>query len=114
MDIDTALANATKSLDGLSVGDAFGELFFGLSPHKTKSADLPQFIWHWTDDTHMAISIVEILKTHHRIDQDALAQAFARRYKQDPRRGYGGGARHLLSHVVSGENWRDLAPKLFG
>jgi hypothetical protein len=28
MNIAIALANAKKSLDGLSVGDAFGELFF--------------------------------------------------------------------------------------
>jgi len=29
------LSPAKQSLDGLSVGDAFGELFFVLSPHKT-------------------------------------------------------------------------------
>src|SRR5215467_2558812 len=90
MDLETAIANTNKSLDGLSVGDAFGELFFRHSPFETSFDDLPTSPWKWTDDTHMALSIVEILKTRQHINQDALAQAFARRYKQDPRRGYAG------------------------
>lgn len=109
-----ALALALKSLDGLSVGDAFGELFFRYSPYKTSFADLPTAPWKWTDDTHMALSIVEILKTHGHIEQDALARAFARRYKQDPRRGYAGGAHRLLKEVALGGDWRTLSPTLFG
>ena len=76
MEINIALANATKSLEGLSVGDAFGELFFRRSPFETKFEDLPRTTWQWTDDTHMALSIVEILKTYERIDQDALANQY--------------------------------------
>ena len=96
MNAEVAIANALKSLDGLSVGDAFGELFFRYSPFETSFADLPTSPWKWTDDTHMALSIVEILKAHHRIDQDELAKAFARRYRQEPSRGYAGGAHRLL------------------
>ena len=114
MELSAAIANATKSLDGLSVGDAFGELFFRYSPYETSFDDLPTSPWKWTDDTHMALSIVEILKSHHRINQDELAKAFARRYKQDPRRGYAGGAHHLLGEVALGANWRDISPRLFG
>ncbi len=69
MSIDDALL----SLEGLSVGDAFGEMFFFRSP---AGQDLPEGPWRWTDDTHMALSIVEILKNCGRIDQDALAAAF--------------------------------------
>ncbi len=114
MDVNIALANATKSLDGLSVGDAFGELFFRHSPYETTFEDLPKTTWLWTDDTHMAISIVEILKTHGHISQDALARAFARRFKQDPHRGYAGGAIQLLTYIANGKDWRDISPKLFG
>jgi len=114
MATDLSLEYALKSLEGLSLGDAFGELFFRRSPFETTFDDLPKTIWEWTDDTHMALSIVEILKTHQHIDQDALAKAFAKRYKQDPARGYGGGAHKLLSNIVSGGNWREGAPKLFG
>ena len=114
MELTTAIANAHRSLEGLSVGDAFGELFFRYLPYKTTFDDLPASPWKWTDDTHMALSIVEVLKAHGRIDQDALAQAFARRYIQEPRRGYAGGAQHLLREVARGANWRDIAPTLFG
>ena len=106
--------NAQKSLDGLSVGDAFGELFFRLSPFHTKFEDLPTAPWKWTDDTHMALSIVEILNKHQRIDQDELAKALAKRYTADPRRGYGRGAHRLLGEVAQGANWRDISKKLFG
>jgi len=114
MDLNDCYLKAEKSLDGLSVGDAFGELFFHLSPFYTKFEDLPTAPWKWTDDTHMALSIVEVLKVHRRIEQDALARAFARRYQKDPARGYAGGAHHLLSEVAQGAYWRDISPKLFG
>ncbi len=114
MDTSIALANAARSLDGLSVGDAFGELFFRLSPYQTSPSDLPSGTWRWTDDTHMALSIVEILKSYGRIDQDALAQAFARRFAQEPYRGYAGGAMRLLNQIASGADWRELSPRLFG
>ncbi len=107
------IALAKRSLEGLATGDAFGELFFSISPHSTSPIELPTRTWRWTDDTHMAISIVEILKNYGHINQDALAQAFARRYRQEPNRGYGGGAAHLLRQIAAGEDWRKAAPALF-
>jgi ADP-ribosylglycohydrolase len=112
--MNEAIARALRSLDGLSVGDAFGELFFFLSPEYAKWNDLPAEKWRWTDDTHMALSIVEVLKTYGRIDQDALARAFARRYLEQPNRGYAGGARRLLMQIATGADWRDVSPNLFG
>jgi ADP-ribosylglycohydrolase len=109
-----ALTNAERSLEGLSVGDAFGELFFRLSPNQTSAADLPSGPWPWTDDTHMALSIVEVLKTYGAIDQDALARAFARRFAAEPYRGYGSGAIRLLEELVAGVDWRLVSPRLFG
>jgi ADP-ribosylglycohydrolase len=109
-----AITKAKRSLEGLSVGDAFGELFFRISPFETTSTQLPSGPWKWTDDTHMALSIVEILETYGRIDQDALAQAFVRRFKQDPYRGYAGGAVRLLNTIALGGNWREHSPRLFG
>lgn len=114
MEHNIAIARAKRSLEGLSVGDALGKLFFRLSPFETTSSDLPPGPWRWTDDTHMALSIVEILETYRRIDQDSLAQAFARRFKEDPSRGYAGGAIRLLKSIASGGNWRELAPRLYG
>jgi len=114
MNTDISLANAFLSLEGLSVGDAFGELFFRLSPQETSPADLPPGPWPWTDDTHMALSIVEILKRYGHIEQNALARAFARRFSEEPFRGYAGGAMRLLGLVALGEDWRELSPQLFG
>jgi len=108
------LSKALQSLDGLSVGDAFGELFFSMSPHTAASVDLPTQPWRWTDDTHMALSIVEVLREYGHIEQNALARAFARRYQEEPYRGYAGGAAHLLRQVASGADWRTIAPTLFG
>ena len=102
---------ALLSLEGLSVGDAFGELFFWQPP--AGSEQLPPGPWPWTDDTHMALSIVEVLVEHGNIDQDDLAAAFARRYAQDPHRGYAGGAASLLTRLGEGEDWRVAAPALF-
>ncbi len=114
MDTAQALAKVLRSLEGLSVGDAFGELFFSLSPHTTSASALPSGPWRWTDDTHMALSIVEILKSYGRIEQDALAKAFARRYLDEPHRGYAGGAARLLCQIAAGADWRKASPALFG
>src|SRR5919199_1641863 len=102
MESPVGLANAVRSLDGLSAGDAFGEAFGSLSAFHTSLADLPPGTWHWTDDTHMALSIVEILERFGYIDQDALAQAFAGRFIQEPHRGYAGGTIRLLGEIASG------------
>src|SRR5215212_3672308 len=114
MEKNISLAKAKQSLEGLSVGDSFGELFFRISPYETTSDQLPSGIWKWTDDTHMALSIVEVLEKYGYIDQDALAQAFARRFTEEPDRGYAGGAVRLLGQVATGSNWREISPRLFG
>jgi ADP-ribosylglycohydrolase len=104
--------SARHSLEGLALGDAFGELFF---VRRALSFDeLFAGPWSWTDDTHMALSIVEVLEHHGAIDQDALAQAFARRFAHEPFRGYGGGAYRLLRELARGGDWRIEAPALFG
>ena len=71
------------SLDGLSVGDAFGERFYGPARMMTAQISerrLPNAPWRWTDDTAMALGIREVLAKHQRIAQDELAKVFARRF----------------------------------
>jgi ADP-ribosylglycohydrolase len=60
----TALENALLALEGLSVGDAFGECFFSAPGEYLRKRELPSPPWVWTDDTHMALSIVETLQAH--------------------------------------------------
>jgi ADP-ribosylglycohydrolase len=110
------LERALVCLDGLSVGDALGERYFGPpadSARRIQTRQLPPAPWKYTDDTEMAQSIAETLAHEGRIDQDALAARFARRFRQDPLRGYGGGARDLLTRVSQGQSWRDAAGTSF-
>jgi ADP-ribosylglycohydrolase len=110
------MERARVSLQGLSVGDAFGERFF-ISPSTVESLieqrALPSAPWSCTDDTVMALSIVDVLQQHGHIDQDLLATLFARRYTADIRRGYGGTAHDILRSISLGEPWREVASAAF-
>ena len=111
------LQRARQSLEGLSVGDAFGERFFAIDGaflgDVLRERALPRPPWRYTDDTVMALSIYEVLAAHGRIDQDALAAAFARRYLEDPARGYGAGAHDILRRLALGEQWQSVSPSVF-
>jgi ADP-ribosylglycohydrolase len=108
------LNRAKISLIGLSVGDAFGERFFGKQRALGDWIDkrqLPSEPWQYTDDTNMALSIVSVLEKYSRIDQDALAKSFAENY--NPSRGYGMAMHHALPRIKRGDNWRSVAESLF-
>lgn len=61
----------------------------------------------------MALSLIEILLHHERIDQDHLVESFAAHY--DPSRGYGAGMHSLLREVRTGQHpWRELVSRQFG
>ncbi|MFH7026841.1 MAG: ADP-ribosylglycohydrolase family protein [Heteroscytonema crispum UTEX LB 1556] len=108
------LIRAQCSLEGLSVGDAFGDRFF-LHPDVVESLvaarAMPASPWYYTDDTQMALSIVSILRECEEIDQDRLAKSFALRYDRD--RGYGAAMHRLLTQIKDGEPWQKVASSLF-
>jgi ADP-ribosylglycohydrolase len=110
------IARMRVSLEGLSVGDAFGERFF-LHPNVVESLiedrAMPRSPWPCTDDTVMALSIVDVLEEHGEIQQDKLATYFASRYSADPGRGYGPTAHRILRNIAAGEDWREVAPAAF-
>lgn len=133
---DQRFERARRSLDGLSVGDAFGEQFFEdpdlavqmlasggltdellslLGDEAVRGAiarrDLPPRPWRTTDDTQMALSIVESLRLHGEIEPDHLARSFSLRY--DHARGYGM-AMHDLLPLLRSEPWQRAATRLFG
>jgi ADP-ribosylglycohydrolase len=65
---------AWLSLEGLSVGDTFGERFFGPPDdalRRIAGRELRPPPWTYTDDTEMALSIVEVLRDCGKIDQDS-------------------------------------------
>lgn len=106
--------NARLSLDGLCVGDCFGQRFFAPGTHAlVQLRQAPPAPWVYTDDTAMAISIVRTLLEAGQIDQDKLAAHFADEYNTSPYRGYGAGAHDLLAALAGGEDWRVEAPAMF-
>jgi ADP-ribosylglycohydrolase len=113
------LARALLALEGLSTADAFGEQWLHAGP-AARETGLARRIaplgrrWPWTDDTAMAISIVEELAAHAAIDVTALAARFAARYVADPGRGYGGGAHQVLAELAAGAPVDAAARALFG
>lgn len=111
----TRLARARLSLEGLSVGDAFGERFFSpwVRDLCLTQRIVPDGVWKWTDDTAMALSVVEVLERHGEIHQDDLALAFARRYMNDPDRGYGPAQHDLLRDIHRGQDWQCRTLELF-
>jgi ADP-ribosylglycohydrolase len=115
-DHDARLERALLALDGLSLGDGFGERFFGppdVVAHALATRTRPPAPWSTTDDTEMALAIVEVLHARGAVDRDLLALAFARRYLRDPQRGYGGTAHGILRAIGRGEPWRDVAAAVF-
>lgn len=115
----TSLERARVALEGLSVADAFGEQLLHAGPNARmlaldhRSAPVGR-TWQWTDDTAMAIAIVDELRERGAIDPGALAARFARRYQREPARGYGRGAHAVLSQIAAGTPWEVAAKQLFG
>ena len=111
------LSRAALSLEGLAIGDAFGQMF-STAPRaartRVKERRFPPAPWRRTDDTEMALAIVEVLTRFGRIDQDALARRFAERFDEEPDRGYGKMARIILRSVLRGGDWRRASAAAFG
>ncbi|MBF0502243.1 MAG: ADP-ribosylglycohydrolase family protein [Candidatus Riflebacteria bacterium] len=107
------IERALKSLVGLWVGDAYGEQFFARPIPECESV-IPAGTWKYTDDTCMALSIVEELMTSGEIRQQSLAQRFAERYSKEPARGYGAGVRTLLEKYRDNLDCNYEARNLFG
>jgi ADP-ribosylglycohydrolase len=111
-DHDVRMARAREALEGLSVGDAFGERFFThahVVDQLIAARAVPAPPWRYTDDTEMALGIVEVLEAAGHVHQDLLAATFARRYVANRHRGYGPTAHDILDAIAAGTSWREAA-----
>lgn len=100
------------------MADAFGEQLLHAGPQARALALSDRVAatgrrWMWTDDTAMAIPIVEQLAERGGIEPEALARAFARRYIDEPARGYGRGAHQVLAEIAGGAPYAAAAGALF-
>ncbi len=104
---------AILSLDGLSLGDAFGQCFFQweISAEQSRQRQLPPAPWCFTDDTEMSLSVVAILARCGVIDQTQLARSFAEHYSYD--RAYGPSMHRVLARILDGEPWQEVAVSMF-
>jgi len=107
---------AKKSLKGLSIGDAFGESFFGERDEMLQhiqARKVPKTTWEFTDDTVMAIAVFEQLEKNGVIIQDELAKAFVENHDKDVNRGYGATARRILREIGEGGDWKTISKGVF-
>lgn len=112
-----ALQRALLSLEGLAIGDALGEMLSYRCDSVREIIDsdhLPPKPWWRTDDTEMALGLVETLHRFGQVDQDALAHRFGERYYREPDRGYGSMANKILSEIWYGADWRTVSRQAFG
>ncbi|MGJ8657729.1 MAG: ADP-ribosylglycohydrolase family protein [Akkermansiaceae bacterium] len=101
------LKTAGEILEGVALGDAFGELYsyYAYEVRERVALGLVDSTWRYTDDTIMSLGILECLARLGEINQDVLAWIFGRRFNQDPDRGYGKMARRTLKAIANGESW---------
>lgn len=107
---------AKTSLLGLSVGDAFGETFFGPIDDislRVNRRVLLSGTWPFTDDTVMGIGVYNILARLKTIDQDELAKEFVANLRLDENRGYGATARLILRNIGNGAYWLEESTRVF-
>lgn len=104
-------------MQGLALGDAFGETWFfkpaGYVQRAFEQRLTPAGPWFWTDDTAMALSLLWVLHRHGRVDQQALADRFASAHAADPHRNYGASMHDVLARVRAGERWPEVVAGQF-
>lgn len=108
---------ASKSLTGISIGDAFGESFFGeesIIRTFIHQRIIPESALDFTDDTIMAIAVFRSLEKFGQINQDFLAEEFTQNYYLDINRGYGPSMHQYFRAVKDGEKWKEVSYSKFG
>ena len=111
-------AHAHASLDGLVLGDAFGDSWFTRSDEPAEelwaARELRPAPWSWTDDSAMAFVLFAHLTAHGEVHPDRLASEFAAEYARDPERMYGPSMHSVLRRIGAGESRRAVTTAQFG
>ena len=107
------LQRALDTLEGLSLGDAFGQCFFQEPDPDAlvRRQVLPVAPWYYTDDTEMSLSVISVLSRHGSIEQDELAYSLAQHYDYD--RAYGPSMHRVLERIRNGEAWQIVGRNSF-
>jgi len=116
MENEERLIYAGQALDGIALGDCFGQTFFvneEIALERIKEKKILHEAWHFTDDTVMSIGVYNILRQYGEINQDKLAALFAKNYLLDWHRGYGSTAHSILRGIGESTDWRIAASNAF-
>lgn len=100
------------------MGDAVGAPFEGrqrvAQAHVESWLDAAEQM-RWTDDTHMALTLGEVLRdSGGTLDTQQLGDAFADAYAAEPWRGYGAGPPQVFALAARGVSYVEAAGSLFG
>ncbi len=112
----TRVELAKRSLTGISIGDAFGDSFFRdreLVESALINKTIPETEWRYTDDTIMAIPILQSLEKYGEINQDFIAAKFAENYSKDRHRGYGPSMHRKLMDFKENKDWLSISKSSF-
>ena len=102
---------------GVAVGDALGAPFEGIGmvhPAELRSMEAEPGPLRYTDDTHMTLGMAESLLERRGFDGEHMAMTFARKYHQEPWRGYGAGPPQIFRLLAQGISWEKAGEMLFG
>ena len=99
------------SILGLALADALGAGHEGGIAERILWKFIARRRLMWTDDTQMTLGTIESLTLLGTLDPDHLARTWAE--NMEPMRGYGPGARKLLSRIKAGEDWRSANRSVF-
>ncbi|MFE7525771.1 ADP-ribosylglycohydrolase family protein [Kitasatospora sp. NPDC057542] len=106
-----------ESLEGLALGDAFGDRWFSVPPDEAPAALAARLVrpapWHWTDDTAMALVLVRHLHDAGEVRPDSLAREFAAEYAREYGRKYGPSMHRVLRGIGAGGDWRAITAGQF-
>lgn len=116
MELNNRIALAKTALMGTSIGDAFGDSFFGtedLINECIAHRQIPPTKWEFTDDTIMTLAVFEELEMDGQINQDRLIHKFCTNHDKDINRGYGATVRRVLREISEGGDWKTIASNAF-
>ncbi len=110
------LDRSLLTLDGVSLGDSFGQTFFdaeAVATERISTRTLPDATWYLTDDSIMASAVHSTLASRGSIDQYELISRFVQLYERDRSRGYGATMARMLRLVADGSDWREVSSGAF-
>jgi len=106
----------------MAIADAYGASFEFGSPQFVKKYNTGEKyishsrgrgrLGHYTDDTQMALALVELMLSEKEWTKENIAQAFLDSFHRDERTGYAGGFYNFLCDTYTGEDFiKNILPK---